>query len=343
MGRRKNRIVVIVPYFGVLPERFDLWLKSASNNPEIDFGLVGDCFNLTETPENVFTHSIDFQELNSAIVDKLAGRPLTSPYKLCDLKPTYSILFPDLVEGYDIWGFSDLDLLLGDISSLVDFKNLPSNWGRVFDFGHLSFFPNDQVCNRAFEICFAGGDTWPFIRDSRLIWVFDEHYRRGLGGVNARLEETGYAVLGMRERFTDVMPWYRGFFDRKQGPQMNMFFMWSEGKIWRFSRRGGDVFEEETSYLHIQKRDYCVHEAGNDLFFLTPEHWGPVNCVEQGIQMLDANFGDDKKPLLPKRLTLLRRARKWTYFGWEILSVKGGYKALSALAKTLFIHGRRQP
>lgn len=343
MRRRTNTIGVIIPYFGTLPDMFRYWLKSAANNPEIDFHLVGNCFSLSDIPKNVFTHNLDFHELNNAIGEKLGGRPLTSPYKLCDLKPTYSILFPEIVEGYKIWGFSDLDLVLGDISSLVDFVGLPKNWGRVFDFGHLSFFPNDPASNYAFKDPIAGGDTWPFIRDSRLVWIFDEHYLQGLGGVNARLEQAGYTVVGMRDRFTDVMPWYQGFFDREQGLQRNMFFMWCEGKLWRFSRRDGILCKEETSYVHLQKRNFCAHEASDDLVFLTPKHWGPVSCVHQGVRLLDANFDDDRKPLLPKRLPPTRRALKWAYFGWEVFSVKGGYEALLVLARSLFIHGRRQP
>jgi hypothetical protein len=343
MRRRKNLVGVIIPYFGTLPDMFRYWLKSATNNPEIDFHLVGDCLNLSDIPKNVFTHTLAFHELNNAIGEKLGGRPLTSPYKLCDLKPTYSILFPEIVKGYKIWGFSDLDLVLGDISSLVDFKNLPRNWGRVFDFGHLSFFPNDPASNHAFEDSIAGGDTWPFIRDSRLVWIFDEHYRQGLGGVNARLEQAGYIVVGMRDRFTDVMPWYHGFFDREQGPQRNMFFMWSEGKLWRFLRRDGTLCKEETSYVHLQKRDFHLHEADDDLVFLTPRHWGPISRVDEGVRLLDVNFENDRRPLFPQRLPLAQRVRKWAYFGREVLSVNGGYEALTVLVKTSFIHGRRQP
>lgn len=33
----KNRVVLILPYFGKLPSYFDLWLSSAVSNKKFDF------------------------------------------------------------------------------------------------------------------------------------------------------------------------------------------------------------------------------------------------------------------------------------------------------------------
>ena len=339
MGNEKNRIGVIAPYFGNLPTRFDLWLKGAAQNRDIDFHLVGNCFDYLELPQNVFRHVFTFQDLNNLIVERLGGRPLVSPYKLCDLKPTYSILFSEIVEGYSIWGFSDLDLVLGDISGSVNFSDLPEDWGRVFDFGHLSFFPNHL---RIFEITLFRADTWPFIRDSRLVWVFDEHYQQGLGGVNGRLEDAGYRVLGLRERFSDVMPWYRGFFDREKGASTNLFFLWSEGKMWRFSRFGNDILREETGYVHLQKREYQIQENGENTFFITPKHWNEVRSIEEGIIALKDNFDKDREPYLSQKMSLQKKARKIVFFGFEVLTVTSGLTAFAALVKSLLARERRR-
>jgi hypothetical protein len=39
------------------------------------------------------------------------------PYKICDLKPAYGEIFDQLIEGYDFWGYGDLDLVYGNIMS----------------------------------------------------------------------------------------------------------------------------------------------------------------------------------------------------------------------------------
>jgi len=332
MSRGQNRICVITPYFGVLPDRFDLWLKSASKNPRIDFHLIGDCFDQQDNPENVFTHKLTFQELNCAIVEKLGGRPLLSPYKLCDLKPTYSILFPDIVLEYEIWGFSDLDLIFGDILGLIDFDKLPENWGRLFDFGHLSFFPNNPVINRIFEKSIS----WPFIRDSRLVWVFDEHYGEGLGGVNGRLEQAGFKVLGMHECFSDVVPWYRGFFDHAIGEKNNLFFLWSDGRMWRYSVIANEVNREETVYVHIQKRKFQLQGSSKHWFIVTPEHWDAIRSVDDAVCMLEAKYVDDIAPYLPRKLSYLLKAKKWAYFGWEAVTLRSGFVAFGTLIRFYF-------
>lgn len=36
---------------------------------------------------------------------------LDAPYKLCDYKPVYGNAFKDYFEGYDFWGYADLDLV----------------------------------------------------------------------------------------------------------------------------------------------------------------------------------------------------------------------------------------
>jgi hypothetical protein len=334
----ENKIGVVVPYFGNLPKMFDLWLKSAANNAEIDFHLVGDCFDLPKLPPNVFVHELDFQALNRAIINNLGGRPLSSPYKLCDFKPTYAILFPEILERYKIWGFSDLDLLYGKLSNLIKFDTFPEKWGRLFDLGHLSFFPNVSAVNRAFERPFAGLDTWPFIRDSRIVWVFDEHHTQGLGGVNARLGEAGYDVIAMRDGFADIVPWHRGFVD-KTDLDHNIFFIWSAGRIWRISKVGGELRQVEVCYAHFQKRQLRCQQAGDDLYFLTPQHWGEVKSLEQGIHMLEDNFETDMKPYISNKLSPGRKARKWLYFGLEVVSVRSGIAALSVLAKNFLARG----
>ena len=39
------------------------------------------------------------------------------PYKLCEFKPMFGVLFADVVEGFDFWGHIDNDAILGDVLS----------------------------------------------------------------------------------------------------------------------------------------------------------------------------------------------------------------------------------
>ena len=63
--------VLISAYFGKFPRHFNLWLKSAEQNRNIDFYIYGDCNtdNLT-VPENVKFIHISFDEMKSRIQNK---------------------------------------------------------------------------------------------------------------------------------------------------------------------------------------------------------------------------------------------------------------------------------
>lgn len=48
-----KKIILILPYFGKLPNFFYLWLQSAINNSTIDFLIVTDCVIQYEIESNI--------------------------------------------------------------------------------------------------------------------------------------------------------------------------------------------------------------------------------------------------------------------------------------------------
>src|ERR1700730_13861678 len=107
---------LIVPYSGPLPVWMPLFLRSVELNPGIDLFLISDraCGRL---PTKVLPIAMSLSEIE-AQVRKYIDHNLSvhQAYKLCDLKPFYALLFPELVEGYDFWGYCDIDLVLGNLS-----------------------------------------------------------------------------------------------------------------------------------------------------------------------------------------------------------------------------------
>jgi len=47
-----------------------------------------------------------------------------SAYKLCDLKPFYGLIHKEDLARYEFWGFGDIDLIYGDLSSVIDEETL---------------------------------------------------------------------------------------------------------------------------------------------------------------------------------------------------------------------------
>ena len=103
-------IAYIIPYFGKLPEMFDLWLKSCALNPTIDWLLFTNDKTEHQYPNNVKVTYMTFTELVSKIQSKFPFKILVpSPYRLCDYKVAYGHIFEEELNNYDYWGYCDLD------------------------------------------------------------------------------------------------------------------------------------------------------------------------------------------------------------------------------------------
>src|SRR5690554_4211993 len=109
-------IILLIPYFGKWPAWFDFFLLSCEYNPTVQWKFYTDCHVPDVAPRNVRFQYITFAEYKEKVSLELdiSFNP-QNPYKLCDLKPALGFIHEEDVEGYDFWGFSDIDLVYGDL------------------------------------------------------------------------------------------------------------------------------------------------------------------------------------------------------------------------------------
>lgn len=121
-----SRVAQIIPYFGRWPEWIDLYLYSCGRNRMIDFIVYTDCdTNKLETYENVKFVKISFSDYCDLVSKRIGIKyQIDKPYKLTDLKPFLGAIHQPELNGYDFWSFGDIDLVYGDMSMLVNEKNL---------------------------------------------------------------------------------------------------------------------------------------------------------------------------------------------------------------------------
>ena len=119
-----EKINIIICWFGEFPNYYKLWEETVKYNPSITWTIVGPNkppgFNNSPANLNYLRcDKADFQKRSLK-----AGIPIKDfkPYKLCDLRPAYGRIFEDILNGYDFWGFGDIDVLYGDVRSVVDGK-----------------------------------------------------------------------------------------------------------------------------------------------------------------------------------------------------------------------------
>ena len=153
----KHSIALVTCYFGKWPWYFPYFLHSCKYNPTIHFIIVTDnaepVFN---TPGNVIIIQKKLNEIVSIASKKLGfAVAINEPYKLCDFKPAFGFLFPELVKGYDFWGHGDIDIIYGNIRNFILDEMLEANElitaRHDFLSGTFTLFRNNKKMNTLFK------------------------------------------------------------------------------------------------------------------------------------------------------------------------------------------------
>jgi hypothetical protein len=156
MYRQQKSIAILTCWYGPYPWYFPYFICSCAYNPKIDFYIITDNREtIPNKPENVKIKNIALDEIKKTASAKLGftvnnGRP----YKLCDIKPAYGFLFPEIIKGYSFWGYGDVDVMYGDLRHFLTNKLLEEY--DIFSFrpeyltGALTIFRNVKKMNQLF-------------------------------------------------------------------------------------------------------------------------------------------------------------------------------------------------
>ena len=142
-------IGILIPYFGKWPEWIELFFDSVERNKTIDFHFLTDCDTTLCSAPNVFFHQMTFDQYVSVAEERI-GEPINipNPYKICDLRPMFGIIHAEILEKYDFYGWTDVDLLFGDIREfytdeiLARYEVFSTHSTRIS--GHLAIFKNNS-------------------------------------------------------------------------------------------------------------------------------------------------------------------------------------------------------
>jgi len=147
---KSQRATVVIVYFGILPKWFSVWLHTAKLNRGIDFHLFQDAIEEWQD-NNIFYHNISMADYNNLPLLKAERCVLKYPYKFCDFRPLIAETFPEIIAPYQYWGWGDLDVIYGDILSVIGesfgrFDYISTGWQG--ESGPLAFFRNSEKVNK---------------------------------------------------------------------------------------------------------------------------------------------------------------------------------------------------
>ena len=146
---------IIIPWFGPWPEWIGYFLAGCRMNPEITWIIPTDQPAPLNVPVNVLMVPFNIAGVISVAEKKLGIKPaIPHPYKICDLKPAFGCLFEEFIEGYDYWGYGDLDLIYGKFSNYFT-KCVFTNYDVIsnhadFVSGHLCLLKNTPSIREMF-------------------------------------------------------------------------------------------------------------------------------------------------------------------------------------------------
>ena len=159
-SKKRNRLAIVIPYLPpsdgapTFPPYFDLFAMSAAGSAaDIDY-LIFHCFippsflpNKNTLPTNVklidlnvrtsgidecgmatlFTRVTDQRQKDnsmetslSKLIHMLSTQIINLPYILVEYKPAFGHIFAEYLRDYTHWGYSDLDVVFGDMTRWID-------------------------------------------------------------------------------------------------------------------------------------------------------------------------------------------------------------------------------
>lgn len=271
-------------YFGKWPSQFGHWLKSCSYNDGIDFFLVSDIpVEGYYVPANVHVVNMSFAQVVELIRQKFLPLKVSvdRPYKLCDFKTAYGYIFDNLFEGYDYWGFFDIDTIWGDIVKFIP-ENQDSHLVKIFPCGHLSFIRNLAPWNKIYELVNeVAGTTCRNNMEGKKVAKWEDcfsspesHYYDEEGGLEpmiaARPELTQKCYSNVD--FDNVLPpWRFDHFYCINFPEKSSHLVYSfeEGHLYRHYLKGLTIVKEEVSYMHASKRhiEVCISDSSRFVIY----------------------------------------------------------------------------
>lgn len=306
--------ILICPYFGSLPNNFQLWLNSCKYNSEIDFLIITDDMTSYEVPHNVKIIHMPLGKLQNLIKVKFPFvKHDIKPYKLCDYKPAYGYLFSDYIADYDYWGNCDVDLIYGNLS-----KFLPTeSYDKISNLGHTTFYRNVKEINTAFMKPSQVSLTYREILSSDANFGFDEI---GDYGIKNIFKKHNYTVYPLEKYVADVSPNSSNLVLTHYDFKKDLFYQdssesiisFENGHIFSWTMSRGVVHKKEYAYVHFQKRmmgDYRTRK-NNEYFLIGPHGFYDYQTVNKTLFTLFHGKNIDSELIRRKFKALKNKIRR---------------------------------
>lgn len=269
-----KELVFIIPYFGKFNNYFQLFLNSCKNNKNVDWIIYTDDKTKYDYPENIKIKYITFEEMKKKVQKKIEFLiKLEKPYKLCDYKAIYGIIFEEEIRKYKYWGHCDVDLIWGNIEKLIFPLLEKEEYDKLFFLGHCSIYKND-IKNIAFlkEMLLKNIRMREVYQNERN-FSFDEEFNKSINNIFIVNNKKIYlkeleANIYMKSTFFKLTKYN---FELKKyiiENKKEFIIIYNFGNLEGYYLEKGKLKKDEYLYIHMQSRKMKIKEKNlNENFF----------------------------------------------------------------------------
>ena len=277
----------MVTYFGSFPNYFQLYLDSLSINTDIlsviiftdidtsMYQLPENAIIINMTLDNIRERAACFllDEYNTQIDSNLL---IKRPYKLCDYKVVYHLLFCDILRNIgvnetDYIGWGDIDLIYGKLSNMI---NLKIDYSVIGFHGHFTAIKNNNDLKNLYSNI---NDLHTLLIDNGNHVIDERQMRSELINFTTN---TGRSRFIMNSYFADIIP---PLFSNDMFKMTTKFKMTTNNKIInhiKFDKIIESlvvVFEDgstkEVTYAHLQKRKMIYEFKEYNIFYILKDRF----------------------------------------------------------------------
>jgi hypothetical protein len=278
------KLILILPYFGKLPNYFNLFLKSAAYNLNVDFLLITDDRSIKNYPSNFTIVYKTFDEMKFIFQEKFDFElALDTPFKLCDFKVTYGYILQQYIAAYDYWGYCDPDIIWGNFSNFINEKLL-KEYDKLFTLGHLTIYKNTAENNTRFMETISGKLRYKEVFSKPVGFLFDE---LGNKSINTIFKNKNLPIF-TKNFVADIAPYKSNFKildydlnsnESKLDKVSKQIFTWEKGNIYRYYISNDKLIKEAFLYIHLQKRNmkFNIEESSFEQFIIRPNEFVSLN------------------------------------------------------------------
>ncbi len=256
--KNKPKICFVSVYLGVPPAYFKMWYESALFNKDVDFLIICDksfynSFLLLKLDLNKNVRFVikTLQEIKEDIKKSInvESVSLNFPYKLCDYKPFWGLVYKDYLIGFDFWGYCDLDTVFGDFFNQFDLSNKKIK--RYQRWGHLFLVKNNFECTNLFLKTPTKEQKFVTYLDAcseDINVLFDE-----LNGFYKIWQIYDKDSIKINNNFVDIKFRYFNFYDSNGFVKNKFILLFDNGHLYSITKNGCGE-RKELFYCHFQRR-----------------------------------------------------------------------------------------